>query len=242
MNITQSAGLKARGSRFRVPLAHPSSFTLHSSRHGPLVRGSEPPSPLTLSFCPMSLESLDAEVKRAPRPSSCPGGTSDNSPTFQRWVGAPEMSRVPKGRLSGGPMSAVPSGFVGLCMAKPDVKTLGYYHSSLRDEHETLVALPPLPPLHSPILTKYNLSPRQPGGRRRPPPGNVNRNCSGGAHIVLGAFGLKKGRHVPPHPCPLPRERGNLRQSVDETNRSGIDDCRPPLFPLPGERVRVRGA
>jgi len=33
------------------------------------------------------------------------------------------MSRVPKGRLSGGPMSAVPSGLVGLCMAKPDVKT-----------------------------------------------------------------------------------------------------------------------
>jgi hypothetical protein len=66
-------------------------------------------------------------------------------------------------------------------------------------------------------------------------------NCSGWAHIVLGEAGPKKGRHVPPHPGPLPRERGNSRQSADGTNGSWINDCRPSLFPLPGERVRVRG-
>jgi hypothetical protein len=87
--------------------------------------------PLPLGF--------DARLRGAPGPSACPGGTSDNSPTFQRWVGAPKPSRVPKGRLSGGPMSAVPSGLVGLCLAKPNVETLGYYHASLRDE--------PSPPL-----------------------------------------------------------------------------------------------
>jgi len=38
-------------------------------------------------------------------------------------------------------MSAVPSGLAGLFVAKPNVETLGYYHASLRDEHEILVAL-----------------------------------------------------------------------------------------------------
>jgi hypothetical protein len=38
-------------------------------------------------------------------------------------------------------MSAVPSGLVGLCMAKPNVETLGYYRASLRDGHEILVTL-----------------------------------------------------------------------------------------------------
>jgi len=89
---------------------------------------------------PMPL-GFDAKLRDAPRPSACPGGTSDNNPTFQRWVRAPKPSRVPKGRLSGGPMSAVPSGLVGLCMAKPNAEALAYSHASLRDEHEILLAL-----------------------------------------------------------------------------------------------------
>ncbi len=60
---------------------------------------------------PMSL-GFDAQLRGVPRPSACPGGTFDNSPTFQRWVGAPKPSQVPKGRLKRGPMSAVPSGLV----------------------------------------------------------------------------------------------------------------------------------
>ena len=39
-------------------------------------------------------------------------------------------------------MSAVPSGLVGLCLAKPNVETLGYYHASLRDEHKILALNP----------------------------------------------------------------------------------------------------
>jgi len=84
---------------------------------------------------------FDAELRGAHRPSACPGGTYDNSPTFQRWVGAPKPGRVPKGRLSGRPMSAVPSGLVRPCAAKPNVEPLGYYHASLRDGHEIRVAL-----------------------------------------------------------------------------------------------------
>jgi len=38
-------------------------------------------------------------------------------------------------------MPAVPSGLVGLCMARLNFETLGYYHASLRDEHEILVAM-----------------------------------------------------------------------------------------------------
>jgi hypothetical protein len=38
-------------------------------------------------------------------------------------------------------VSAVPSGPVDLCTAKPNVETLGYYHASLRDENEILATL-----------------------------------------------------------------------------------------------------
>jgi len=51
----------------------------------------------------------------------------------------------------------------------------------------------------------------------------VAGNRSGRARLVLAGAGLKKGRQLPP-PCPLPRERENSRQSVDETNGCGIDD------------------
>src|SRR5437870_13130551 len=74
-------------------------------------------------------------------PSSCPGGTSDNSPTFQRWVSVPNVTLVPKGRLNGNTVSAVPSGLTAFCGQLPNVETLGYYHASLRDEDEIVVAL-----------------------------------------------------------------------------------------------------
>src|SRR3989442_4578367 len=77
----------------------------------------------------------------ATAPSSCPGGTSDNSPTFQRWVLVPNVTLVPKGRLNGNTVSAVPSGLTAFCGQLPNVETLGYYHASLRDEDEILVAL-----------------------------------------------------------------------------------------------------
>ena len=41
---------------------------------------------------------------------TCPGGTCDNSPTFQRWVTMPDVIKVPKGRLSCRVISAIPSG------------------------------------------------------------------------------------------------------------------------------------
>ena len=40
-----------------------------------------------------------------------------------------------------GRVSAVPPGLVGLCAAKPNVETLGYYHASLRDKQEILAVL-----------------------------------------------------------------------------------------------------
>ena len=64
----------------------------------------------------------------------CPGGTSDNSPTFQRWVGGPGVAPVPKGRLKGRAGSAVPSGLILLSRPVPNVETLGYSQPSLRDE------------------------------------------------------------------------------------------------------------
>jgi len=39
----------------------------------------------------------------------CPGGTSDNSPTFQRWEHRPTGQQVPKGRLTMGHSSVLPA-------------------------------------------------------------------------------------------------------------------------------------
>src|SRR5438093_3932923 len=77
----------------------------------------------------------------ATAPSSCPGGTSENSPTFQRWEPVPGVTLVPKGRLNPCACSAVPSGLTAPYARRPNVETLGYYQKSLRDEDQILVAL-----------------------------------------------------------------------------------------------------
>ena len=71
---------------------------------------------------------------------NCPGGTFENSPTFQRWA----MIRfnivpVPKGRLNfcGSHVVGInlsrPFGTYYFSDAEPNVETLGYYRRSLRD-------------------------------------------------------------------------------------------------------------
>ncbi len=64
----------------------------------------------------------------------CPGGTSDNSPTFFNVGGRCRGCRVPQGRLSLDPVpSAVPAGLAPFLRVDPNVETLGYYQVSLRD-------------------------------------------------------------------------------------------------------------
>src|SRR6266567_2336104 len=77
-------------------------------------------------------------------PRSCPGGTSDNSPTFQRWEPVRNMRLVPKGWLNEHANSTVPSGLTAFYRRPPNVETLSYCRTSLRDEDEKLVALPVL--------------------------------------------------------------------------------------------------
>ena len=73
---------------------------------------------------------------------SVPEGQNDNSPTFQRWERRSRARRVPKGRLTVGTVSAVPSGLAPTDDQVPNVETLGYYQPSLRDdEWQFLVAL-----------------------------------------------------------------------------------------------------
>jgi hypothetical protein len=72
-------------------------------------------------------------------PCFCPGGTWDNSPTFQRWEAGADVPLVPKGRLSHVAISAVPSGLTARYGHQPNVETLGYFQASLRDEDEILV-------------------------------------------------------------------------------------------------------
>jgi hypothetical protein len=51
-----------------------------------------------------------------------PGGMFENSPTFQRWVGAVQGLQVPKGRPSSGTVSAVPSELIGVQSWFPTLK------------------------------------------------------------------------------------------------------------------------
>src|SRR5438128_2576334 len=89
-----------------------------------------------------------------------PGGTCDNSPTFQRWGTSGKDNLVPKGRLRAlrqmpgqihcrwrntafhsklvSELSAVPSGLMIPLSLVPNVETLGYCQESLRDENEIL--------------------------------------------------------------------------------------------------------
>ncbi len=62
-----------------------------------------------------------------------PEGISDNSPTFQRWVREFRSAQVPKGRLKQSEQSTVPTGLVLIPQTVPNIETLGYYRTSLRD-------------------------------------------------------------------------------------------------------------
>ena len=54
--------------------------------------------------------------------SLCPGGTSDNSPTFQRWEPAPAARQVPQGRLTDG--AGFQPSLRDLCISKHAYPTL----------------------------------------------------------------------------------------------------------------------
>src|SRR6266404_6694849 len=71
------------------------------------------------------------------RQRSCPGGTCDNSPTFQRWVDQCRDHQVPKGRLKRRAI-VQPSlrDWTDISLVLPNVETLGYCRASLRDEEQ----------------------------------------------------------------------------------------------------------
>src|SRR5258708_8081501 len=75
------------------------------------------------------------------RRDSASRGTSDNSPTFQRWEAMSNETLVPKGQLNRHTISTVPPGLTALYCQVPNVEALGYCRTSLRGEDETL---PPL--------------------------------------------------------------------------------------------------
>jgi hypothetical protein len=69
---------------------------------------------------------------------SRPGGTSDISPTLQRWVPADFAERVPEGRLNAQdsqrkPDLSRPFGTHALFAGGPNAEALGYFHFSLRE-------------------------------------------------------------------------------------------------------------
>jgi hypothetical protein len=64
-----------------------------------------------------------------------PGGMTENSPTFQRWVRDLRESTSPEGTAeTRRDPSAVPPGLIVLQALVPNVETLGYYRMSLRDK------------------------------------------------------------------------------------------------------------
>lgn len=63
----------------------------------------------------------------------CPGGTCDNSPTFQRWVDTPNPAS-PEGTVEIAPLFSRPFGTCLLRDLDPNAKALGYFQASLRDE------------------------------------------------------------------------------------------------------------
>src|SRR4249920_2106216 len=73
--------------------------------------------------------------------SPCPGGTSENSPTLQRWVHAPKHDKSRRDgryfRNLGRPFGTCPPN-----VSPPNAGALGYIQSSLRDDGpQILVAL-----------------------------------------------------------------------------------------------------
>ena len=91
----------------------------------------EPPRP---GPRPRSERPMGTKVGRLDSPRQAhPEGMIENSPTFQRWEREVGAAQVPKGRLTGRAVSAVPSGLVVLRALVPNVETLGYFRMSLRD-------------------------------------------------------------------------------------------------------------
>src|SRR6266436_7149947 len=86
------------------------------------------PAPKPLGF---QTEKMDLNNRQRP----CPGGTCDNSPTFQRWVDQCRGHQVPKGRLK---RRAIPQpslrDWTAIALFLPNIETLGYCRASLRDE------------------------------------------------------------------------------------------------------------
>jgi hypothetical protein len=117
-----------------------------SPSHSPLAPAA---SPIPSKAQPQALgQASSLPVQSAPSTVSyttghrlSPGGTCDNSPTFQRWETAPIATLVPKGRPSERTVSTVPSGLTPFYHPPPNVETLGYYQPSLRDEDRILLSL-----------------------------------------------------------------------------------------------------
>src|SRR6476620_10030910 len=72
--------------------------------------------------------------------SPSPGGTFDNSPTFQRWERRPTRNKSRRdGSRRACTVSAVPSGLGPCLLWVPNVETLGYYRPSLRDDERQIL-------------------------------------------------------------------------------------------------------
>jgi hypothetical protein len=64
---------------------------------------------------------------------SCPGGTTENSPAFQRWVWTPGRPS-PEGTADTAPSVSRPFGTNVTNHASPNAEALGYFRKSLRDD------------------------------------------------------------------------------------------------------------
>src|SRR5438094_8913662 len=85
---------------------------------------------------PTRISNLENRFEESSKPS--PGGTCDNSPTFQRWVDRAEISSPEGAAETVRDPSAVPSGLTTIYLVLPNVETLGYCRASLRDEGTNL--------------------------------------------------------------------------------------------------------
>src|SRR6266516_3001482 len=82
---------------------------------------------------PRALGSQTGNIGSKNRQMPCPGGTCDNSPTFQRWVDQRRDHPVPKGRLKRCALlqPSLRDG-TAISLVLPNVETLGYFRASLR--------------------------------------------------------------------------------------------------------------
>ncbi|PWU10692.1 MAG: hypothetical protein C5B50_24915 [Verrucomicrobia bacterium] len=104
-----------------------------------------------------NLMRLTFQMRSAPSP----GGTTDNSPAFQRWVRTLERNQSRRDDRESS--SAVPDGTYSTSNHDPSVETLGYFLSSLRDyKFQKLVdCVSNLRTLHSPRSSRFANPPLQ---------------------------------------------------------------------------------